>query len=184
MKTCISSKFYLHQTFKRVCASGIINLLHISKRNWLEPWAITIVFLFIGQQGHACMINITGVNFGSYDVFSNAASDSTGNIDVNCPSGVVYTIGLSAGNGTYEQRGMSSGTHMLNYNLYTAANREFVWEDATTSGATVSGSGTGTSDKSCCLRSHTTAPERSCGELQRYCQFNHNFLIKYLCENM
>ena len=92
------------------------------------------------------MINITGVNFGSYDVFSNAASDSTGNIDVNCPSGVVYTIGLSAGNGTYEQRGMSSGTHTLNYNLYTAANREFVWEDATTSGATVSGSGTGTSE--------------------------------------
>ena len=89
------------------------------------------------------MINITGVNFGSYDVFSNAASDSTGNIDVNCPSGVGYTIGLSAGNGTYEQRGMISGTHTLNYNLYTAANREFVWEDATTSGATVSGSGTG-----------------------------------------
>ncbi|MDA9911349.1 spore coat U domain-containing protein [Amylibacter sp.] len=143
MKTCISSKFCLHQTFKKVCASGIINLVHISKRNWLIPWVITIIFLFIGQQGHACMINITGVNFGSYDVFSNAASDSTGNIDVNCPSGVGYTIGLSAGNGTYEQRGMISGTHTLNYNLYTAANREFVWEDATTSGATVSGSGTG-----------------------------------------
>ena len=91
------------------------------------------------------MINITGVNFGSYDVFSNAASDSTGNIDVNCLSGVGYTIGLSAGNGTYEQRGMINGTHTLNYNLYTAANREFVWEDDTTSGATVSGSGTGLS---------------------------------------
>ena len=40
---------------------------------------------------------------------------------------------------------MSSGTNTLNYNLYTAASREFVWEDATTSRATVSGSGTGTS---------------------------------------
>jgi hypothetical protein len=138
----------------------------------------------MGHQSRACTINITGVNFGSYDVFSNAASDSTGNIDVNCPSGVGYTIGLSAGNGSYEQRGMSNGTHTLNYNLYTAANREFVWEDATTSGATVSGQWYRNEYKSCGLRTHTTAPERSCGELQRYCQFNHKFLIKYLCENM
>ena len=123
--------------------SGIINLVRTNNSNWLVPWTITLLFTFMGHQSGACTINITGVNFGSYDVFSNAASDSTGNIDVNCPSGVGYTIGLSAGNGTYEQRGMSSGTHMLNYNLYTAANREFVWEDATTSGATVSGSGTG-----------------------------------------
>jgi len=103
-----------------------------------------IVYVY-GASERACTINITGVNFGSYDVFSNAASDSTGNIDVNCPSGVGYTIGLSAGNGSYEQRGMSNGTHTLNYNLYTAANREFVWEDNTTSGATVSASGTGLS---------------------------------------
>ena len=125
--------------------SGIFNLVRTNNSNWLVPWTITLLFTFMGHQGGACTINITGVNFGSYDVFSNAASDSTGNIDVNCPSGVVYTIGLSAGNGTYEQRGMSSGTHMLNYNLYTAANREFVWEDATSSGATVSGIATGMS---------------------------------------
>ena len=145
MNVFICLKFCLYQTCQRVCASGIINLVHISKRNWLVPWVIAIMFTIMGQQSRACTINITGVNFGSYDVFSNAASDSTGNIDVNCPSGVGYTIGLSAGNGTHEQRGMSSGTHMLNYNLYTAANREFVWEDATSSGATVSGSGTGMS---------------------------------------
>jgi len=123
--------------------SGIINLACTSKRNWLLSWIITLLFTFMGHQSRACTINITGVNFGSYDVFSNAASDSTGNIDVNCPSGVGYTIGLSAGNGSYEQRGMSNGTHTLNYNLYTAAKREFVWEDATTSGVTVSGHGTG-----------------------------------------
>ena len=125
--------------------SGIINLACTSKRNWLLSWIITLLFTFMGHQSSACTINITGVNFGSYDVLSNAASDSTGNIDVNCPSGVGYTIGLSAGNGSYEQRGMSNGTHTLNYNLYTAANREFVWEDNTTSGATVSASGTGLS---------------------------------------
>ena len=143
IKIFISSKSHFCRTLQSACNCGIINFTRLCKCNWLVPWIIAIVFMIIGQQGHACMINITGVNFGSYDVFSNAASDSTGNIDVNCPSGVGYTIGLSAGNGSYEQRGMSNGTHTLNYNLYTAANREFVWEDATTSGATVSGSGTG-----------------------------------------
>ena len=38
---------------------------------------------------------------------------------------------------------MSSGTHTLNYNLYTAANRAVVWGDAISGGATESGSGTG-----------------------------------------
>ena len=145
MNVFICLKFCLYQTFQRACISEIINLARTNNSNWLVPWIIAIMFTIMGHQSRACTINITGVNFGSYDVFSNAASDSTGNIDVNCPSGVGYTIGLSAGNGTYEQRGMSSGTHMLNYNLYTAANREFVWEDATSSGATVSGSGTGMS---------------------------------------
>jgi len=145
MKKFISLKFCLYQTCQRACISEIINLARTIKRNVLVPFFIAIVFAVIGQQGRACMINITGVNFGNYDVFSNAATDSTGNIDVNCPSGVGYTIGLSAGNETYDQRGMSSGTQTLNYNLYTAANREFVWEDATTSGATVSGIGTGLS---------------------------------------
>ena len=121
--------------------SGIINLACASKRNWLLPWIITLLFTFMGHQGRACMINITGVNFGSYDVFSNASSDSTGNIDVNCPGGVGYNIALSAGSGNYEQRIMSSGANTLNYNLYTAANREFVWGDATSGNATVSGSG-------------------------------------------
>ena len=143
MKKFIWSKSRFCRTWQSACTSGIITFARANKRNWLVPWITAIVFVFIGHQSRACTINITGVNFGSYDVFSNAASDSTGNIDVNCPSGVGYTIGLSAGNGSYEQRGMSNGTHTLNYNLYTAANREFVWEDATSGGATVSGIGTG-----------------------------------------
>ena len=141
--TCLNS--HLYRTFQRACTSGIISLVRTSKRNVLVPFIIVIVFTFMGQQGRACMINITAVNFGSYDVFSNAATVSTGNIDVNCPRGVGYTIGLSAGSGTFEQRGMSIGTHTLNYNLYTGANGEFVWEDNTSSGATVSGIATGMS---------------------------------------
>ena len=142
MKKCISVKLCLYQTFQRACISEIINLVRKSKRNWLVPWIIAIVFVFMGQQSRACTINIIGVNFGSYDVFNNTASDSTGNIDVKCPNGVVYTIGLSAGNGTYKQRVMTSGANALNYNLYIAANRAVVWGVANSDGATVSDSGT------------------------------------------
>lgn len=115
------------------------------KRSTLVLWIIAAAFGITMQKAQACNINVTAVNFGSYDVFSNAASDSTGNIGVNCPSGFGYTIGLSAGSGTYEQRGMSSGFNTLNYNLYTAANRALVWGDATYDSATVSGIGSGQS---------------------------------------
>ena len=143
MNIFICLKFCLYQTCQRAYMSGIINLVRTNNSNWLVPWTITLLFTFMGHQSVACTINITGVNFGTYDVFSNAALDSTGKINMNCPNGVVYTIGLSANSGSSEQRAMSSATHTLNYNLYTTANRAVVWEDATSGGATVSGIGTG-----------------------------------------
>jgi spore coat protein U-like protein len=85
------------------------------------------------------------VNFGSYDVFSNTPLDSTGNIDVNCPSGVGYSMALTAGGGNHTQRVMGSGVHRFNYNLYTAADRAVVWGDATSGTVTVNGTGIGVS---------------------------------------
>ena len=78
-------------------------------------------------------------------MFSNSALDSTGNINVNCPSGVGYSMALSAGGGAHTQRVMSSGGHSLNYNLYTAANRAVVWGDATSGTVKVNGTGIGVS---------------------------------------
>ena len=109
----------------------------------LTPWAIALVLALAAQQSHACTLSVTGLNFGSYDVFSNAVLDSTGNIDVNCPSGVGYSMALSAGGGTHAQRVMNSGGHSLNYNLYTAANRAVIWGDATSGTVTVNGTGIG-----------------------------------------
>ena len=113
------------------------------KGNFLAPLFTALAFTLTAQQGHACTLNVTGVNFGSYDVFSNSALDTTGNIDVNCPSGVGYSIELSEGGGTHTQRVMGSGAHRLNYNLYTAANRAVVWGDATSGTVTVNGTGIG-----------------------------------------
>mgnify|MGYP000164149895 FL=1 len=83
MKIFIWLKSRFCQVSQRACTTAIITRALISKRSVLAPCIIAIVFAFIGQQGRACMMNISGVNFGSYDVFSNASSDSTGNIDVN-----------------------------------------------------------------------------------------------------
>ena len=115
------------------------------KGNFLAPLFTALAFTLTAQQGHACTLHVTGVNFGSYDVFSNAALDSTGNIDVNCPNGVGYSMSLTAGGGTHTQRVMNSGAHRLNYKLYTSANRAVVWGDANNGTVTVNGTGIGMS---------------------------------------
>ena len=145
MKTFISLKSSICRTFQLLRSTVASAFAGTRKRNAAVPWLVALASTLTAQQSHACILNVTGVNFGSYDVFSNAALNSTGNIDVNCPSGVRYSIALSEGGGSHTQRVMSSGAHRLNYNLYTEANRGVVWGDATSGTARVSGTGIGVS---------------------------------------
>jgi spore coat protein U-like protein len=145
MRTFISLTSPFCRTFQPARSAATSTLAGTRKRNTLLPRLIALAFALTAHQGHACTLNVTGVNFGSYDVFSNAALDSTGNIDVNCPSGIGYSVALTAGGGTHTQRVMSGGAHTLNYNLYIAANRAVVWGDATSGTVTVNGTGIGVS---------------------------------------
>ena len=145
MKTFVSLKSSVCRTFQPDLSAAASALAGTRKGNALVSWLIALAFALTAQQGHACTLNVTGVNFGSYDVFSNSALDTTGNIDVNCPSGVGYSMALTAGGGTQTQRVMGSGAHTLNYNLYTTANRAVVWGDATSGTVTVNGTGIGLS---------------------------------------
>ena len=145
MKTFISQKSSICRTFQLLRSTVASAFAGTRKRNAAVPWLVALASTLTAQQSHACILNVTGVNFGSYDVFSNAALNSTGNIDVNCPSGVRYSIALSEGGGSHTQRVMSSGAHRLNYNLYTEANRGVVWGDATSGTARVTGTGVGVS---------------------------------------
>ena len=145
MRVFISLKSSACRTFQPARSRVESALAGTCKRNVLVPWLVALAFALTAQQGHACTLNVTGVNFGSYDVFSNSALDSTGNIGVNCPSGVGYSMALTTGGGTHTQRVMSSGAHRLNYNLYTAANRAIVWGDATSGTVKVNGTGIGVS---------------------------------------
>jgi spore coat protein U-like protein len=143
MRMVINFKSRVRCIFQAALFTAASALAGTRKGKALTPWAIALVLAPTAQQSHACTLNVTGVNFGSYDVFSNAVLDSTGNIDVNCPSGVGYSMALSAGGGTHAQRVMNSGGHSLNYNLYTAANRAVVWGDAASGTVTVNGTGIG-----------------------------------------
>ena len=130
----------------RICQSvhsAAASTLADTRKRRLLSLLLPLAFALTAQQGYACTVNVTGVNFGSYDVFSNTALDSTGNIDVNCPSGIEYSITLSGGGGTHTQRVMSHGARTLNYNLYTGADRGIVWGDATGGTVTVNGTGNG-----------------------------------------
>ena len=142
MSAFISIKSCCCRNCETVCSIAETNFVRTSRRNALLPSLIALVFVLVAQEARACAVNITGVNFGRYDVFSNVALHSAGNIDMNCPIGVGYHIILTAGSGTFSKRVMSSGAHSLNYNLFTAANRVLVWGDATNDSVTVSGSGT------------------------------------------
>ena len=142
MRVFISLKLGICRTFQPARSAAASTLAGTRKGNLLVSLLI-VAFALTAQQGHACTLNVTGVNFGSYDVFSNSTLDSTGNIDVNCPNGVGYSMALTAGGGNYTQRVMSSGVHRLNYNLYTAANRAVVWGDAISGTVTVNGTGIG-----------------------------------------
>lgn len=143
MRLVMSLKFSVCRSRRPARIEASSNFADTPKRSVLMSSLIPLAFALTAQQGQACTLNVTGVNFGRYDVFSNSALDSTGNIDVNCPSGVGYTMSLSPGGGTQTQRFMSSGNYTINYNLYTAANRALVWGDATGGTVTVNGTGNG-----------------------------------------
>ncbi|MDG1494762.1 MAG: spore coat U domain-containing protein [Porticoccaceae bacterium] len=145
MRLVISLKSSVCRTCQSARSAAASALAGTGKRSVLISFLIPLAFALTAQQGHACTLNVTGVNFGSYDVFSNSARDSTGNIDVNCPNGAGYSMALSAGSGVHTQRVMISGAHRLNYNLYTAANRAVIWGDATSGTVTVNGTGNGVS---------------------------------------
>jgi spore coat protein U-like protein len=83
----------------------------------------------------ACTVSTTNVNFGNYDVFSATPRDSTGMISVFCNARTTITaaIGPSPNSGGFSPRQMklTTGTDLLNYNLYRNSTRTQIWGDGT-----------------------------------------------------
>lgn len=80
----------------------------------------------------ACMMDITGVNFGNYDVFETGHLEGVGNVYVSCNPRTAVLITLSTGNSNdYILRQLSYLTHQLNYNLYSNAGMTKILGDGT-----------------------------------------------------
>lgn len=77
-----------------------------------------------------CSISVSGVNFGGYDVFAAAPTDSVGQVTLVCllDDNVSVTISKGSSN-SFTSRAMQNGTERLSYNLYRDAARTSVWGD-------------------------------------------------------
>ncbi|MCG5077091.1 spore coat U domain-containing protein [Paraburkholderia tagetis] len=90
-----------------------------------------------------CSVTASGVAFGNCNPLASQNSDSTGSVGVTCigSTSVSYTIAASAGAGSYSTRQQVSGSHTLNYNIFTDSSRKMVWGDGISSGTNaISGS--------------------------------------------
>ena len=90
-----------------------------------------------------CTVSTSGLNFGSYDIFSSLNDDITATITVNCNKGAPYSIWLSSGSGTFSSRTLINGTRLLNYNLFLDPTHLTIWGDGSGGTGTFSGNGTG-----------------------------------------
>jgi spore coat protein U-like protein len=104
---------------------GVWSGLALTLMSW-SLWAAT------------CTVSTSGIAFGGYDPFVAQDVDSVASIGVTCDVTTSYSIALSTGAGTYEQRVMTSGLHQLLYNLYTDATLSTIWGDGTGHSAMVS----------------------------------------------
>lgn len=81
----------------------------------------------------ACNISTLPINFGNYDVFSTVPLDSTTTLTVSCDQRVRVEMAISTSthSGGFDPRQMKhlTGSDLLNYNLYTRANRSRIWGD-------------------------------------------------------
>lgn len=116
-----------------------------SMRPLKSSYYVFFLLTCITTVAHAasCSISTTAISFGSYDVFSNAPTDTTGSVTVNCaPVSTPYTIALESGlHGPMNNRAMQSAisNKKLRYNLYIDAAHSTIWGNGTANTAVVNG---------------------------------------------
>ncbi|MDQ8729443.1 spore coat U domain-containing protein [Bradyrhizobium sp. LHD-71] len=100
-------------------------------------WPLTLLLLLassVAATAQTCSYSVTNVNFGSVNVLSSAAIDTTATITINCSGGAVLgtvrlcpNLGEGSGGATATVRRMAMGGSLLNYQLYQDAARTTVW---------------------------------------------------------
>lgn len=112
---------------------------------------ISLALIALTPQAFAalnCTVSVPAVNFGTYDTKNSDSSATT--VTITCggwgsTKSVSYTLTASSGPGSYSNRQMFSGSHVISYNLYTNSTHSAIWGDGTSGTATYSGTVTNTS---------------------------------------
>jgi spore coat protein U domain-containing protein, fimbrial subunit CupE1/2/3/6 len=99
---------------------------------------LALVLALSARAEGACTVSATGVNFGTYNVFTASDNTSTGTVTYQCGNaGHNIEITISTGSSaTYLPRTLKRGPEALGYNLYLDAAFGSIWGDG--------GSGTAT----------------------------------------
>lgn len=109
------------------------------KKGFQKTIKIVLIVLFLSYANTAsaaCNISTTPINFGSYNVFSTSPLDSTGGITVTCDEEpaptVTIAIGPSPNSGGFNPRQikLTTGSDLLNYNLYINNGHTRIWGDS------------------------------------------------------
>ncbi|HYG28451.1 MAG TPA: spore coat U domain-containing protein [Caulobacteraceae bacterium] len=77
----------------------------------------------------ACAVDAQPVNFGVHQPLTTDHHDGTGLVSVTCDASASFSVHLSAGGGTVDDRRMNSGSDVMRYNLYSNAARTLIWGD-------------------------------------------------------
>ncbi len=89
----------------------------------------------------ACTVSATPLAFGNIDPLSGESTESVGSLTVECPESTAYTLSVTPGKGTYNQRLMSAGELTLAYNLYVDQEHSIIFGDGTGDTRVVTGEG-------------------------------------------
>jgi spore coat protein U-like protein len=103
---------------------------------WLIAACVAVALsLGAGQARAACTVSlVSNVAFGTYNVFSASALDSTGQISYRCSRDTHPSVRITLTRGsspTYAARQLRHGADVLVYNLYRDSTRLLVWGDET-----------------------------------------------------
>lgn len=93
-----------------------------------------------------CTVTTSPIAFGTVNTLSGSNVDGNGGVSVTCTNGTAWAASAGTGSGSgasLASRRMSSGSNVLNYNLYTNSSRNTIWGDGTASTSTIANNGTG-----------------------------------------
>jgi spore coat protein U domain-containing protein, fimbrial subunit CupE1/2/3/6 len=106
----------------------------------------TTSFIVTATISNSCTISAGNLSFGTY---TGAVLNGTSMIVVSCTKNAPYYVGLNAGTATgatVTTRKLTSGTHTLNYALYSNSGHSTNWGN-TVGTDTVTGAGSGTNQQ-------------------------------------